>query len=87
MGNTAIQKFWKKNWDKGGRKRKNHLRTLLGTYIKGDMVKSQKLAIFCDFNPVNLKIAKNDIAYPVANFARNLKILIFFSKKLILTSL
>ena len=46
------------------------------------MVKSPKLAIFCDFNPVNLKIAKNDIAYPVANFARNLKILIFFLKKI-----
>ena len=33
------------------------------------MGKSQKMAIFGNFNPGNLKSGKNDIAYHVGNFA------------------
>ena len=72
---------------KGGRKRKNRPRTLLGTYIKGNMEKSQKMSILGDFHPDNLKRKKIDIAYIGGNFARNSKMLNLFRKKWILMSL
>ena len=44
------------------------------------MGKSPKYAIFDIFHPDNIKSEKNDRAYPVANFARNLKKKIFQKK-------
>ena len=59
----------------------------LGTYIKGNMGKAPKIAIFVDFHPLNLKTEKNDIAYHVGNFATKTFPKIFVSEKLIFTSL
>ena len=52
----------------------------LGTYIKGSMGKSPKMAIFIDFDPVNLKTGKNHIAYHVGNFTRISKMILIFTK-------
>ena len=62
-------------------KRENGKNADLGTYIKGSMGKSPKMAIFVDFDPVNLKSGKNHIAYHVGNFARISKMLSIFYQK------
>ena len=51
------------------------------------MGKAPKMAIFVDFDPLNLKNEKNEIAYHVGNFATKIFQQNFVSKKLIFTSL
>ena len=59
----------------------------LGTYIKGNMGKVPKIAIFVDFHPLIVKTEKNEIAYHVGNFATQIFPRTNFSKKMIFTSL
>ena len=58
-----------------------------GTYIKWNMGKVPKMAVFGNFTPGNLKTEKNDIAYHVGNFFSKILANISFSKKVILTAL
>ena len=58
-----------------------------GTYIKGNMGKVPKMAVFGNFAPGSLKTEKNDIAYHVGNFLSKILAKFFISKKVILAAL